>query len=197
MFTRPGTGVTRTAVARAERRLLAHLGEVSRRPGRQLLGLVQDFLPPQPHWPALVADRPVFYEPHLTTAAATTNGWGIDLGPGAFEHRGASGHLGDTFVHEVEHVLDFHTNRQRPELTPRWRQLLRELEPDDLIRFQTRHGRAHAREHLTWFFERHPGHALTSDELAAATEALMKFARARPEKPEKAGAGRRVAPAGR
>ena len=177
MFTLPGTGVTAAAVARAERRLLDRLARLQARPGRQLLGLIGDFLLPQPHWPAVVADRPVFYEPRLTTAAATTNGWGIDLGPGAVAHHGSSGALGATFVHEVEHVLDYHTAQPRSELTPRWRQLLRELAPDDLIRCQTRHGRDHARAHIEWFYERHPGHPLTAAELDQATDALLAYAR--------------------
>lgn len=155
------------------------VGDKADMKGRQYLGQVKDFLPEVSGLHSKVASAHVFFDPSLRhEAAGITEGRTVAIGPAAFSGRGSSGSLGDTFLHEIEHLVDEHSGRGRQEFTPRLRQMLRELEGEkNLARFLGRHGDDQAGYHVGAFFDKHAGHELTAEEKAEATKAVVDKAK--------------------
>lgn len=165
---------------------------------RQYLGQASDLLPPDAAVPDAVRKLHVFYHPDAENESGAAALFhlqrGADgkpltapvllIGPGALEHRGSSGSLGDTVLHEVEHAIDFHNGRETSEFTPRFRQMMRELTADlasgkeSAAAYVNRHvGQDNAEAFVRSWFNAHPGHDLTDEEVSEAAKRVVAAAR--------------------
>jgi len=181
-----GTRATREEVSKAHATLVERLRKLASSENvsikqRQYLGQVKDFFLGYSKLPNKTANAHVFFDPSVTDsdAAADTEGKTIRIGPKAFGGKGTSGSLGDTFIHEVEHLHDEHSGHKRTEFTPRLRQMLRELDdPKEAINFLRRHsGESNASGYVGSWFLNHPGHELTEEERKFAIEEVIQKAK--------------------